>query len=489
MKTLRSFLFGSLILLILPLIASDLYGQPPDSLWQRHYGGSGDDQGFDAIEGHDGNEFIVIGKTKSYGNGGYDAYILKLDAEGNVKWEKSYGGAGQEQIVSICPALYGGYVVTGYTSTIAAGISDAWLMWINEDGDSLWTKTYGGESADNGLYISTNIDQGYIVSATYGTGFSMGDQIWLMKLDVAGDTIWTRIFGGPGQDYGEEVIQTSDGGYIIAGRTYATPYPESCDALVIKTDLNGDTIWTRKYGGSDEDMFNCVVETDDGYIFAGTTHSFGPGYYACYAVRTDDKGDTLWTRTYGGSSVNLCFNISEKNNGNYVLIGYSDSFSPSDDTYLIEIDIDGNLVWERNYGNPDGDEIVYGGHPTSDGGFIVTGRTNYYPAMMDEIFVLKLGPPNSGNAEPAIPEQLNLTITPNPVHQTTNISFKLPGRCEVFLALYNQLGKMVKSFIEGGINAGKQEITFDVSDFPPGVYYLKLSVPGNQAVKKIVIGG
>lgn len=462
------------------LSVNRIIAQAPDSLWEHHYGGLLDDQGFYAIEGENG-QYIVVGKTKSNSNGGYDAYILKLDAQGTVIWEKSYGGPDEEQIVSICPALYGGYVITGYV------LSDVWLLWITEDGDSLGSVTYGGPSADQGLCIIPNIDQGYTVTATYGTGFSMGDQLWLMKLDIAGDTIWTKKYGGPSQDYGEEVIQTSDGGYMIAGRTYTTAVPEACDAWAVKTDANGDTLWTRKYGGSDEDNFNCVAETDDGYIFGGITRSFGQGIYSFYAVRTNDYGDTLWTRIYGGQSVNLCFDIDKMEDGNFVLSGYTSSFGPSNDLYLVEIDQDGNMIWQHNYGHPQANEIIYGCQATSDGGFIATGRTIYYSAYKEEVIVIKLGPAGSGTGDHFTDNDGTITIFPNPVSSHGIIRFENPHPDLTTVEIINLEGIVIKTLVDKQIIAGDEKIDFNIADFNPGLYFIRIKSSGKVEVRKVVI--
>ena len=301
--TIYQFILYALMCSTIVLLSSNAIAQVPDSLWMHHYGGTGKEIGFDAIEGDPGYYYLV-GKTNSYGNGGYDAYILKLDNDGGTIWEKTYGDFLDEQIVSICPALYGGYVMTGYTTTNEYS-SEIWLLWINDDGDSLWTKTYGGLTSDQGYFVRPNIDQGYTMTARL-TVYLWGDQIYLMKLDQVGDTIWTKIYGTTNQDYGESFLQTSDGGYVIAGRTYASYTAESGDAWVLRTDSNGDTLWTKKYGGGDEDMFYCVTETDNGYLFTGQTRSFGPGYVNVYAVRTDYNGDTIWTRTYGGDIAQNC---------------------------------------------------------------------------------------------------------------------------------------------------------------------------------------
>jgi len=475
--------FSTLILLIFFLITNNLQGQSPDSLWQYHYGGTEDDQGFDALE-TDNGEYIVIGKGKSGSNGVYDAYFLRLDANGGIIWEKTYGTPYEDQIVSVCQALSGGYVVTGYS------LSEVLLIWISEEGDSLGSVTYGGPSSDAGLFITNTTDQGYIALAIYGGGMGIADQVWLMKLAFNFDTVWTKKYGGQSQDYGEEVIETSDDGYLIAGRTYyPTALPEYCDPWVIKTDGNGDTLWTRRYGGNDEDMFNGVVETDDGYIFAGTTKSFGPGIYSFYAVRTDFNGDTVWTRTYGGTGVNSCYNIFKTNQGNYVLAGVSNSFGSSFDTYLVEIDPDGNLVWEDHWGTPAGNEYVYGSRATSDGGFIVAGRTNYYPAFKDEIFALKLGPAGSGINDPFSGRHSTLSCYPNPIKTALTIHLDISYKSAVSLQIYDAFGACIATLLQEEVIQGEKDLYWDAPDLAPGIYFCRMMVGDEKVVKKFVISG
>ena len=232
-------------------------------------------------------------------------------------------------------------------------------------------------------------------------------------------------------------------------------------------------------------MFYCVAETDDGYLFTGQTRSFGPGYINVYAVRTDYNGDTIWTRTYGGNVAQNCYSLHRKNDGNYVLCGYSSSFSAQNDVYMLEIDPDGNLIWQKSWGVAEADEYMYGCRPTSDGGYIVTGWTNYYFSLDQELFVLKLGPSSSTVKEPHECE-VKLNIYPNPVHNRATIHLDVPGQKCITLQIVNALGQPVQTLIHNKTIQGKMEITWDTASLPVGLYFCKLITQEGIRVDKLI---
>ncbi|MEZ5082151.1 MAG: T9SS type A sorting domain-containing protein [Bacteroidales bacterium] len=458
--------------------------QPPDILWYKQYGNTMDDIAFDAIEADDG-EYIVIGKTEITDNN-WDAWVAKLDNNGDIIWENTIGGAEDEQVVSIWPGLYSGYVLTGYTSTGSNGLSDIWILYIDDNGDSIASAKYGSWSSDQGFCIRPNVDQGFIVSSR-STIFQWGDQIHLMKLDASLDTMWTKLYGGPKQDYGHMVEETSDYGYIIAGRTYTTVYPESGDAWAIKTDNNGDTVWTKKYGGDDEDIFYAVVETEDGYIFAGQTWSFGAGLIDVYVVRTDDDGNVIWSETYGGTGADYAYRIFETEDGNYMISGYSDSFSGSQDVYMVKIDGNGNLLWEEFYGNSYDGEYMYGGSPTSDGGYILAGKLDLYTQVMHDLFVLKVGPEITGIDRALDIGNGHFYCYPNPTETATSFHFDLQGNGFIEIVIYDAFGREVETLRTSHNNPSINEISWDTSSLPVGVYYCYLRSEEKTAVCKTIV--
>ena len=207
------------------------------------------------------------------------------------RWTKYYGGDEWDFGNSICETSEGGYIVAGQTNSFGAGGFDVYLLRIDSSGDTLWTKTYGGINDDIGYSICKTSDEGYIITG-YTSSFGAGwEDVYLVKIDSVGDTVWTRTYGGTDYDRGYSVCETSDSGYIIGGWTRS--FGEgSGDMYLIKTDAFGDTLWTRTFGSVNYDQGLSVQETSDGgYIITGYTASFGAGNYDVYLVKTDEFGN------------------------------------------------------------------------------------------------------------------------------------------------------------------------------------------------------
>jgi hypothetical protein len=333
---------------------------------------------------------------------------------GDTLWTRTYGGTLIDRGTFAQQTTDGGYIVAGYTSSFGAGGNDVYLVKTDANGDTLWTRTYGGSSADEAQSVQQTTDGGYIIGGTtYSFGHG-GYDLWLLKTNADGDTLWTRTYGGSGEDKGYSVQQTSDGGYIIAGYTesFGAGYR---DAYLVKTNDNGDTLWTRTYGESDEDYFNCVQQSSDGgYIVAGYTDSFGAGSYDVYLVKTDASGDTLWTRTYGGYAYDYGFSVQQTTDGGYIIAGSTLSFTPggndllgppATNIHLIKTDANADTLWARTYG---GRGMDYPGsvQQTTDGGYIMGGYTASFGAGSYDLYAIRV-------AGEAPQPDVSIVITPD----------------------------------------------------------------------------
>jgi len=341
--------------------------------FQKTFGGAAYfDEGY-AVQQTTDSGYIVAGRTLSFGAGNYDVYVIKTDANGDTLWTRTYGGWSNDYGYAVQQTTDGGYIVAGYTLSFGAGSSDVYLIKTDANGDTLWTKTYGGTNGEEGLAVQQTIDGGYIVAGYTGNFGAGSNDMYLIKTDVNGDTLWTRTYGGGGNDYGYAVQQTTDGGYIVAGYTLSFGAGSS-DVYLIKTDANGDTLWTKTYGGGVTDYGYAVRQTTDGgYIVSGSTESFGAGWTDVYLIKTDVNGDTLWTKTYGGGVTDYGYAVEQTIDGGYIVAGLTLSFGAGNfDVYLIKTDVNGDTLWTRTYGGggSDNSRVV---DQTTDGGYIVTG--------------------------------------------------------------------------------------------------------------------
>ncbi len=266
--------------------------------------------------------FVVSGTSRA--NGSNCIVVLKTSSFGDKLWSRTYTLNGWwNHTTSIQQTTDGGYVIAGTTKSVSTEFGDFFVVKTNGGGDTLWTRVYGRSHHDIAYCVQQTVDGGYIVAGhTYTLGATM--DFYVVRISELGDTLWTRTYGGSGTDAAKTLQQTADGGYVIAGtkghwtlvgRGFAGP----SYFYVVKTDNTGDTLWTRIYEGGAE--ASSVQQTaDGGYVVAGTTKTIGSGT-DFYVVKTDTRGDTMWTRTYGGTGADNAHCIRQTIDGGYVIAG------------------------------------------------------------------------------------------------------------------------------------------------------------------------
>jgi hypothetical protein len=359
------------------------------SQWAKTYGAWTEDVSWSIQQTSDGG-YIVAGNTKYFGAGGSDIWVLKLDQNGNIQWQKTYGGPDWDIASSIQQTSDGGYIVAGDTRSFGAGGWDIWVLKLDQNGNIQWQKTYGGRSDDSASSIQQTSDGGYIVAGDTRS-FGAGDlDIWVLKLDQNGNIQWQKTYGGPMDDYNSSpsIQQTSDGGYIVAGDTKSFGAGR-WDIWVLKLDQNGNIQWQKTYGGRSDDSASSIQQTSDGgYIVAGDTRSFGAGESEIWVLKLDQNGNIQWQKTYGGRSDDFAPFIQQTSDGGYIVAGDTMSFGAGDlDIWVLKLDQNGNIQWQKTYGGRNGD-FASSIQQTSDGGYIVAGYTTSFGA--GGIWVLKL---------------------------------------------------------------------------------------------------
>ncbi|MFA5033340.1 MAG: T9SS type A sorting domain-containing protein [bacterium] len=329
--------------------------QTPDTLWTRTYLGYGR-----SVCQLKDSGFVTAGYV--YTGGPYNIYLIKTNPNGDKLWEKTYGGSTYKYGYSVCQTKDDGFVIAG------SNPSDIYLLKTDSNGDTLWTRAYGSgcgysvcQTADSGLAI---------VGFTDSFGDINGD-VYLIKTNPNGDTLWTKTYGGSSEDLGCSVSQTVDGGFIIVGRTMSFG-AGNYDVYLIRTDSSGDTLWTRTYGGSGSDEGSSVQQTfDDGYIVTGRTFSFSTGKNI-YLIKTNSNGDTLWTRAFNGSESH---SVCQTTDSGFVIAGARSGF------YFIKVNANGDILWTKNYGGG-ANGIGYSVQQTYDEGLIVAGCISYYSYLV-----------------------------------------------------------------------------------------------------------
>lgn len=318
-------------------------------------------------------------------------FFIAYKINAQITFQKTYGGIYFERAWSLQQTSDGGYIITGETASYTTGYSDVYLIKTNAVGDTVWTKTFGGSGDETGFSVRQTSDGGYIISGE--TGFGAGDySVFLIKTDTNGNLVWSKTYGGPGFNYGYCVDQTDDGGYIISGFGENVNGGSVADVYLIKTNANGYPLWRHIYGGVYQDRGYCVKHTTDGgYIITGYTAKNTFGDYDVYLIKTDSIGTLLWSKSYGGYDYDEGKYVLQTTDGGYIIVGLTASFGVGNtDVYLIRTDSTGSVLWSNTYGSfgYDGGISI---QPTTDGGFIITGYTSFGGGPVDA-YLIKINP-------------------------------------------------------------------------------------------------
>jgi hypothetical protein len=462
-------------------------GEGPDSLWMRTYYRGNFEAGLSVQELSTGG-YIVAGKTQQLPDGNPDIYILRLDSSGDTLWTRKYGWPLTDEPNQVRETSDGSYLVVGITQTVPDSTYYVLLLKVASDGDTLWTRMYGqGYMYSRGLSVEEVSSGGYIIAGSCGT-YANSVDVFLVRTDSEGDTLWTGLYGTYTQEEGWSVQETYDGGFITAGT-------RSRDVYLLRTDANGDTLWTKQFGGDSNEAGLSVKETpDSGFIIAGYTWSYGSGMSDAYFVKTDRNGDLVWQRALGGSQNDQVNTVVVTTDDHYVSAGLTESFGPlAANMWLIKMDADGDTVWTATYGGP-GDDRASWGEETADGGFILAGSTNSFGAPQHNVYVVKTAPDQSG-ARGVIDRPragYDLTVRPVPSASGVDLEFEVPRSQPVRIAVYNLLGREVAVLSNRVTGPGRHRIVWNGTDahgrrVPAGVYFIRLAAGSACETRKAVV--
>ena len=247
---------------------------PPDTLWTKTYGGSNNDSSTCIRQTTDGG-YIIFGNTDSEGNDMNDLWLIKTDENGNLTWDVTFGGDQNDYSIIGQQTSDGGFIIVGTAESFGNGMQDFWLIKTDENGNEEWNQTYGTEENDRAQYVEQTADGGYILTGGTGNYEDDHQDFWLIKIDENGNVEWDQTYGGTGNEKAYSVHQNPDGSYILSGRTDSFGNG-AFDMWLIKTDEFGNELWNRTFGGTEnENAYSMQILTNGGYILAGCTKSFG----------------------------------------------------------------------------------------------------------------------------------------------------------------------------------------------------------------------
>lgn len=382
-------IIGSLLLLaLLFLCYSPLSCQ---SSFQKVIGTTGSDIGYSLLSTND-NKVILTGLTERFG--GQDILLLELDQEANIIWSKALGGTQDDFARTIIQTLDGGFVIVGSTESFGQGQRDMFILKTDRNGGTEWAKSLGGSEEERGFSVIQTEDGGYAIGgSTTSLSFGKRDAI-LYRLDGQGNLLWSKTYGGFDNDNIFNLKQTQDGGLIFTAVQFSFG-AGSHDFWVVRLDALGQVLWAKSYGGNDEEHARVILPTPDGnFLVVGHTRTFGVGGWDFLLLKISPEGDLLWAKTYGEVGDELSGSLTIKDDGNLLIYGFSTSFSGGDrDAIVIETNQDGQVIGSTVFGSAGDDFPQFGPDSPlimlSDSDFLATGVKSIGQFGGQDIFLIK----------------------------------------------------------------------------------------------------
>ena len=372
------------------LVWYDLYGDGWGVLSES--GSNWRESGHSLIATSDGG-YAIAGQTDEFGAGGLDFWLIKFDAYGNVTWNQTYGGPQNDVAESLIETSDGGYAIAGTTSSFGEPDSfgvlweNFWLVKTDADGNMMWNRTYGGLSEEFASSLVATSDGGYAIAGwTLASSYPNFDFL-LVKTDAYGNMVWNRTYGGSHIERAYSLVATSDGGYALAGFTLSFGV-DNYAIWLVKTDEFGNIEWDQIYerdegstAGLSNIAYSLIATSDGGYALAGKTDAIDLPTYIIWLIKTDAYGNMEWNKTYSNFDVelqgkNVAYSVIETSDGGYALAGYTEAEHWSE-MYLVKVDEFGDVEWSRTWSGVE-DEVAWSVIETSDGGYALTGMMNNY---------------------------------------------------------------------------------------------------------------
>lgn len=464
-------------LFVFPLLA---FAQP-DTLWTRTFDSGGDDYADEVLPAHGG--FLIASSAVT---GSVDFRLTHTDGNGNQLWSRNYGTPQDDWCAALVTAASGnGWLMTGFTFPPASFYPDIFLVRVNNSGDTLWTRAIGDSAASESAgAILSLADGSFLITGNIDVSLAGLTDIYLTLISSSGDVLWTRVYEYLEIESATSICLLNDGNYLIGGSRLAGA--GTVDFYFVKVNTSGDTLWTRAYGGEGYDLvYDLVPLADGGVVFTGLTTSFGEEG-DLYLSKLNSSGDSVWAHTYGGPSEDHSHQVAPTSDGGFLVFGHTDSPpAVGGDAYLVKTDSEGNTQWTYTNGGPDYDSFE-SAQQTSDGGVILVG--NRSGVNFADMFLVRLDQIQAADEERTAVRRYELMQNyPNPFNAGTSISFDLPKAGDVSLTIHNLSGQQVAVLLNEVMPSGRHTVNFDGEHLSSGIYIYRLEYAGFASQRKMVL--
>ncbi len=303
-------------------------------LWKKTFGKKRKDIAYAVVRTTDGN-FVAVGETRSFSEtGDTDVYVIKFNTKGELIWEKAFGGGMKDFAKDVVATSDGGVLIAGASESFGDTYLDAYILKVNKNGKEEWAKVLGGERDDIANSLALTSDGGFVIAGVSESYKNGSKNFYIIRFDSHAKQKWTKIYGQESEDIAYGVVATKDGSCVVAGKTKSFGSKRS-DIMVIKVASNGKLIWQRLFGYKEKEWANAITKTDDGFMIAGTTNSFGHGKFDFYVMQLDKQGHSIWGPVYGGENIDKAYAITRTSAGNYVVVGETKSYGKGDFDYFM----------------------------------------------------------------------------------------------------------------------------------------------------------
>lgn len=433
--------------------------------WIRSVGGDYNEQGFSIVERSAQDGFLLTGWTTSWGPGSPDysnTFVMRVDEFGDVLWKRSLGDTYNETAYAIVETKPDRGSIVCATRTIMGSNDDAVAYRLDEAGNLLWERKYGGPWMENAR-CARQSREGFVLGGARSIGMYGAADMYAVWLNEQGDTLRTRHYGGDAPDWAEAVETTADGGILLGGNTFSYG-AGGADWYLVKTDRRGDLVWDRAYGTSRHEILHamCRVRTG-GYIAVGSGYAPGSNQVDILMIRLADDGEVIWWKYFGTGAAEEGYSVCEAVDGGLIACGLTLSVGPYQSLYVIRVDASGALEWERAYGG-NGSDIGYSVSPVRDGGVIAAGSTTS-SGPGSQIYMVRTDARGLVSDPPALDERCPIAALPAPSPNPFRESTSLRGREGEAFDIYDSMGRQLKRTRGNRIGDG----------LPPGVYFLRPS--------------